>query len=113
MRSTGITVLAAAVVLTFAAGPVLAGQEKPSVELGKKLFNEVMPGITGKTCADCHKDGAGLDKSGSGEHHVSMINQCTTGALKGKPLAPDSVEMRSLMLYINSLKAKKKAPVGC
>jgi cytochrome c len=95
------------------AGLVLAGQEKPSIELGRKLFNEVQPGITGKTCADCHKDGAGLEKSGSSEHHPAMINKCATNALHGKPLATDSVEMQSLMLYINSLKAKKKAPVGC
>ncbi len=112
MRTTGIIILVAAIV-SLTALPVLAGQEKPSIELGRKLFNEVQPGITGKTCADCHKDGAGLEKSGSSEHHPAMINQCTTNALHGKPLAPDSVEMQSLLMYINSLKGKKKAPVGC
>ncbi len=112
MRSIGITLMVA-VALMFAAGQVLAGQEKPSIELGKKLFNEVQPGITGKACVDCHKDGAGLKKAQSIEHHPAMINQCTTNALKGKPLAPNSVEMQSLILYINSLIAKQKPSVGC
>ncbi len=111
------TIVVLAVVVAMAspgAVGVLAGEQKPSVELGRKLFNEVQPGITGKTCADCHKDGAGLEKSGaSAEHHPAMINRCTTSALKNKPLATDSVEMQSLMLYIKSLAGKKKAPVGC
>lgn len=112
MRTTRITMMVA-VIVSLTAGLVPAGQEKPSVELGRKLFNEVQPGISGKTCADCHKDGAGLGKSGPSADHPGMINQCTTNALHGKPLATDSVEMQSLMLYINSLKSKKKAPVGC
>ena len=111
---TGRVVVIVAVLVCVTAGLGLAGQQKPSVELGRKLFNEVQPGVTGKTCADCHKDGAGLDKSGTNiADHIAMINQFTTGALKGKPLAADSVEMQSLLLYINSLTAKKKASVGC
>ncbi len=113
MKTIAVVVIVVAMA-SLGAVQVLAGEQKPSVELGRKLFNEVQPGITGKTCADCHKDGAGLEKSGSiAEHHLTMINQCTTNALKGKPLAVDSVEMQSLMLYIKSLTGKKKAPVGC
>ncbi len=112
MRTILITMMVA-VIISLTAGLVLAGQEKPSIELGRKLFNEVQPGITGKACVDCHKDGAGLKKADSIEHHPAMINQCTTNALKGKPLAKDSVEMQSLIMYINSLIAKKKPSVGC
>ena len=110
---TLMSMILVAVIVSFGAGQVLAGQEKPSIELGKKLFNEVQPGITGKACVDCHKDGTGLKKSDSIEHHPAMINQCTTNALKGKPLAKDSVEMQSLIMYINTLIAKKKPSVGC
>ena len=112
MKTAIILALCAALTLLFA-GAVLAGPAAPSIELGKKLFNEVQPGITGKTCADCHPDGAGLERSGKGDDPSPMINKCTTNALHGSTLAPDSVEMQSLILYINSLKAKKKPAVGC
>jgi hypothetical protein len=96
-----------------AAGMVLAAPASPSVEMGKKIFTEVQPGITGKTCADCHKDGKGLEKAGTRDDLPAMINRCMAGALKGKPLAADSVEMQSLILYIKSLSTGKKAAVGC
>lgn len=110
---TLVSMMLVAVIVSLGAGQVLAGQGKPSVELGRKLFNEVQPGITGRTCADCHKDGTGLEKAGTHDNLPAMINKCMAGGLKGKPLAVDSVEMQSLILYIKGLPAKKKASVGC
>jgi cytochrome c len=112
MRTIVVAVLAAFLAV-FAAGLVLAGTEKPSIEKGKALFNEVQPGITGKTCANCHKDGQGLEAAGSRDDLPAMINKCMVGGLKGKAMAIDSVEMQSLIMYIKDLAGKQKAPVGC
>lgn len=89
--------------LLLASGPVWAVE--PAVEHGKKLFND--PGLGGsvnaKSCASCHPNGQGMEKAGKNPQLGERINQCITRPLAGQPLAAGSLEMRSLMLYINSL----------
>jgi len=82
---------------------VLAGES--SVEYGKGLFND--PHLGGSTnaasCNDCHPDGSGLEKAGSNPKLSDVINQCIIGPLKGEKIDDNSVEMRSLKMYIQSL----------
>ncbi len=88
-----------------------AAKHEPSAEKGKALFNDPKLGASGKTCNDCHKNGKGLEKAGARKDLEQMVNRCIAGPLKGKELKKDSMEMRSLALYLKSL--KKKVPIGC
>lgn len=89
--------------LLFLAAPVLA--EKPSVEMGEKLFNNAGLGASQNaiSCAACHPGGEGMAKAADNPQLAAMINHCIKGPLKGEPLAEDSVAMESLKLYIKSL----------
>ncbi len=90
-----------------------------SLELGKRLFNDTTLGTTGKSCNTCHTDGKDLSKAASIEKELpGIINACITQNLKGKALNVNSVEMKSLILYIKSLVQKQpaaasKPAVGC
>jgi mono/diheme cytochrome c family protein len=83
----------------------LAVAEKPSVEMGKQLFND--PGLGASTtptnCGSCHPNGEGMEKAGAKLGLAKMINGCIKGPLKGEPLSEESVAMESLMAYIRSL----------
>jgi hypothetical protein len=80
--------------------------QEAAIDTGKALFNDRALGTSGKTCNDCHKDGQGLEKAGARKDLEQMVNRCIAGPLKGKALKEDSVEMRSLVLYIKSLGEK-------
>ena len=110
MKNVSIALL---VFLFIVAGitAVHAAKHEASRDAGKALFNDAKLGTSGKTCNDCHKNGKGLEKAGSRTDLEQMVNNCIAGPLKGTPLKTDSVEMKSIVLYIKSL--KKKAPVGC
>jgi cytochrome c peroxidase len=97
-----VAILAGTILLT--GGQAMAG--KTSVELGKKLFNDpTLGGSTNdKSCNSCHADGKGLEKAGDNKKLVKVINQCITGPLKGKKIDGRTADMRSLKLYIKSLK---------
>jgi cytochrome c len=90
----------------MAAGIAGAAQEA-SVEAGKALFNDPKLGTSGKTCTTCHVDGKGLDKAAANKELENTINACITKPLKGKALDAKSTEMKSLVMYIKSLSAKK------
>jgi cytochrome c len=94
-------------ILTVFVTATLPAAENPSVAFGKKLFNDTSLGgpSNTQTCNTCHADGKGLDKAGSRPDLAAIINKCITGALGGKPLAADSMEMQSLILYIKSFKS--------
>lgn len=97
---------------------VFAAKHEATADKGKVMFNDTKLGANGKTCNDCHKDGAGLEKAGVKKGVETMVNTCITKALNGKALKKKSMEMQSLVLYIKSLGSekkpvKKKAPVGC
>ena len=114
--------MAMIVVAFFAAwtmvGVVFAMQHEATADKGKILFNDAKLGANGKSCNDCHKDGAGLEKAGAKNDLEAAVNTCIKKALNGKALKNKSVEMQSMVLYIKGLgsekkPAAKKAPVGC
>jgi len=89
-----------------------------SIDLGKKLFNDPKLGTAGKSCNTCHTDGKDLSKAGAIDELPAIVNACITRNLKGRALDVNSVEMKSLILYIKSLGQKQpaaapKASVGC
>jgi cytochrome c peroxidase len=92
----------------FAATALAA--ESPSTEHGKALFDSADLGTNGKSCATCHPGGARLtEAAGYGDAELTtIINSCISKPLKGKKLADDSVEMKSLVMYIHSLKPADK-----
>lgn len=103
MKKTCMIIGLAAVMSVYAD---LAMSGEASVEQGKGLFND--PGLSGstneKSCGSCHPDGRGIEKSGEKDNLAQIINSCIEGALKGQALDKDSIEMKSLELYIISLK---------
>jgi cytochrome c peroxidase len=103
MKSAKAAMLAAAMI---AMGASAHAAQTPSVALGEKLFNDPkLGGATGtKTCASCHPDGAGVEFSYKKPNLPQIINMCIARGLNGIPLPLDSVEMKSLILYHQSLK---------
>ena len=72
-----------------------------SIERGKELFNNSKLGKSGKNCATCHPGGKKLEWAGTfdDEKLGEITNRCISKALQGKPLAGDSDEMKSLIMY--------------
>ncbi len=92
--------------------PAMAGEaQKPSVELGKKLFNDPSLGTNGKACSTCHQSeekvgvlaAKGVWFGGRARTLEQAINICVTGPLAGKALPENSVEMKSIAMYMQSL----------
>jgi len=102
MKSVKTAMLVAAMV---GMGTAAQAAQTPSVEYGKKLFNDPsLGGATGsKSCATCHPSGKGLENAWQNPNLAQQINTCIVGALKGKPLPLESVQMKSLILYHQSL----------
>lgn len=98
-------IFALTIMLSIALYAIPGMTENASVELGKRLFNDpTLAGSTNaKTCNGCHADGNGLGHNNDHTALTTIINRCITGPLKGTPLDTESVEMRSLEMYINSL----------
>lgn len=88
--------------------------DAPSIETGKLLFNNEKLGTSGKSCASCHMDINKLTTAAAyGEDElVDLINRCIAGPLEGKKLDSGSAEMKSLVLYLKSLKSKGTAGSG-
>ncbi|NTV98860.1 MAG: hypothetical protein HGA70_06840 [Chlorobiaceae bacterium] len=80
--------------------------ETPSSEKGRQLFNskDFAGAVSGKSCASCHPGGSGMQFAWSNPNLAGQINNCILGALGGKPLEEESLEMQSMLLYIRSLK---------
>ena len=81
------------------------GADLPSLERGRQLFASEKLGTSGKSCATCHPGGKKLEGVGASadEELAAIINRCIAGPLKGKKLDPESVDMKSLVLYLKSL----------
>lgn len=92
-----------ALLLLAGSGVVSAMQHEASVEKGKALFNDIKLGTSGDSCNSCHPDGKGMEKAGMKMGLTATINKCIEKALKGKALGDESIEMKSLELYIKSL----------
>jgi len=105
MKGAKLVSLVALLVLA-GGGVVSAKQVEPSVEMGKALFNDAKLGTSGKSCNSCHPDGKGLEKAAMMKDLPTTINNCIKMALQGKVLGNESIEMKSLVLYIKSLEKK-------
>lgn len=107
----------AATMLMLAAGlataetdtPAAAPEAEPGLARGAELFASQTLGTSGESCAECHPDGKGIEDLGEYDDSqlAEMINACITKPLQGKALAADSAEMRSLILYLRSLKGRQ------
>ncbi len=91
-------------------------------ERGKLLFND--PKFAGgtKSCNECHPNGKGLEKSADKKEFKIMgksqknleeaVNFCIVEANKGKAIDVKSDQMKDMVAYIKTLKAKDKAVEG-
>ncbi len=102
--------------MTKAVGIVLAlvaaaaAATAPNVERGRKLFHDSALGTNGRSCATCHEGGkrlVELDSYGD-EALAAYANTCVEGMLKGKPLARDASDLRSLVLYLRTFQAPRR-----
>ncbi|MBI1922450.1 MAG: cytochrome C [Geobacter sp.] len=79
--------------------------DEVSVDRGRELFSSPELGKSGKSCFSCHPGGKKLEMAAASENDerlTGMINNCIVQVLKGKALAPDTVEMQSLLMYIRT-----------
>lgn len=78
--------------------------DAPSLEQGKALFENEKLGTNGKSCATCHMGGKKLEWAATYDEEklAGIVNQCVKQALKGTPLAADSDEMKSMVMYIKT-----------
>lgn len=91
-------------------------------ERGKALFNDQKAFSGKKACNDCHTNGKGLEKAAGkkafkimGKTQKSIedaVNFCIINANEGKAIDVKSEQMKDMVVYIKSLKAKagKKSP---
>ncbi|MHB1699778.1 MAG: c-type cytochrome [Acidobacteriaceae bacterium] len=114
----------------YQATEMLSGSEKQQIHLGKLIFDETpkyASAYVGNklSCSDCHI------QSGTAAHAAPMINvanlfpmfnkragrvislqerfqECFARSENGRPLPMDSVEMKALTAYVNSLSIKGK-----
>jgi len=99
-----LTVVGISCVISLLGSSLLAAE--PPLQLkGWQLFGSEKLGTSGGSCAACHPDGSKLKGaiSASDEELAATINKCITGPLKGKALAPQSTEMKALLLYTRNL----------
>lgn len=103
MKKTWLIILITWAITAYA-GLSMSGET--TVTKGKELFNSAeLGGSSNQTsCNTCHPDGRGLKNAGSKENLVDMINMCIERPLKGNALETESSDMKSLQLYIKSLK---------
>ena len=95
------------IILLFLCGTALGAE----LEEGKRLFHDKTLGSNGKSCASCHKDGAGLESAG--EYPVEMLqefmNFCIRDALKGELLPTNDSRLAALEKYVRTFYKKKEA----
>jgi cytochrome c len=72
---------------------------------GKALFESKALGTNGKACVLCHAGGNRFKEVAETDDAAlaDYVNSCIKGMLAGKPLAPSSDDLRSLLLYVRSL----------
>lgn len=94
----------AALLMLLAVCTVAVAAEGPSLERGKYLFENDKLGTSGKSCASCHPGGKKLEWAATFEEErlIRTVNECITKPLRGKPLDPESDDMRSLIMYIRT-----------
>ena len=105
-----MSVVALGLIFTFA---FAAGE----AEKGKALFNDAKFAGGVKSCNSCHPNGKGLEKAADKKEFKIMgqtqkgledaVNFCIVNASKGKAIDVKSAQMKEMVAYIKSLKAKK------
>ena len=105
-----LVVLGLVFTFAFAAG---------EAEKGKALFNDAKFAGGVKSCNSCHPNGKGLEKAADkkefnvmGSKQKSLeeaVNACIVNANKGKAIDVKSAQMKEMVAYIKTLKAKKPA----
>lgn len=126
-----VKIAAIVMVVLFATASFVIAKHHTPEDRGKALFSDpkLGGGTSGKSCNSCHPGGRGLEgvaeknewksPTGAVKSLEEMVNTCITMALKGKPLDMKSEQMKDLVSYLRTFKAKagaapkKKAPVGC
>ena len=80
--------------------------ETVSAQRGEALFNDTRLGTNGKSCSTCHAKGKGLKEAYeySDANLAAIVNRCIEKPLAGTPIAPDSPDMKSLLLYLRTFK---------
>lgn len=94
----------------FIAGQSAAAGDPELQARGATLFASPQLGTTGTSCTSCHPDGRRLQGAidATDSELATTINQCIAGPLKGKAIAPDSIEMKALMLQVRALANQAK-----
>ena len=108
-------------VLGLCSAFVFAMSDTPA-DRGKALFND--PAFAGgnKACSSCHPDGSGLENAAGkkvfgimGKKQASLedaVNFCIVNAINGKAIDVKSEQMKDMVAYIKSLKAKSPKAAG-
>lgn len=99
MKTAGMVLL-----LVLAAASWGLAADQPSLKRGEELFTSTQLGTSGKTCASCHPGGKKLEEAAAykDDELAVIINQCIVKPLKGKPLAADATDLKSLIMYLKS-----------
>ena len=88
----------------------LSAPGEVSIENGKALFQNPDLGVNGKTCALCHAGGKQFDPEELRERTPKEVgilaNHCLSLRMRSPKLAPDSVELQSLILYVKTFQQK-------
>ena len=92
-----------------------------SVKRGEQLFNDprLANGTTGKSCATCHANGAGISPGFDTKNTymlmgleidslAEVISSCNEITMRGEGLEPDSRELSDLVNYLRALKKEAK-----
>ncbi|MDD5168057.1 MAG: hypothetical protein PHN75_04505 [Syntrophales bacterium] len=103
-----IAMIAVMVLLIASFTGMLSAANGPSTALGEKLFKSKTLGgaSSGKSCATCHPRGQGLENATKRPDLTAKINNCIVGALRGHTIGENSIEMKSLVLYLKFLRAR-------
>lgn len=88
----------------------LSAPGEVTIEHGKALFQNPDLGVNGKTCALCHAGGKQFDPEELRERSPKEVgiltNHCLSLRMRSPKLAPDSVELQSLILYVKTFQQK-------
>ena len=88
----------------------LSAPGEASIENGKALFQSPDLGVNGKTCVLCHASGKQFDPEELRERSPKEVgiltNHCLSLRMRSPKLAPDSIELQSLILYVKTFQQK-------
>src|SRR3990172_2202459 len=123
-------IVTVALLALFVTSSLVFAMHHTPEDRGKAMFNDpkFSGGTSGKSCSTCHPDGKGLEgvagkkewknPGGTFKSLEEAVNVCIEMALKGKALDVKSDQMKDMISYLKSLKAKsdeapKKKPAVC